>query len=486
MIYIIKIALTLALLYSCFFVFLSRETFHRFNRCMLIGIMVTSLVIPLVRLSTERPTVLNESVYTMQQYIENDTEIVTVAAEQSNSLSWLQVLTLIYVAGAALMLGVTSVQAAALIRFMRHGVRHTDSRGNTVILHGSEVPPFSIFGYIVMSVKDYESHRRYILAHEQEHIRLGHTYDLLLLQVMKVVQWFNPFIWLLSRDLKSIHEYEADQAVINQGIDAKLYQQLLVIKVVGNRLQPFANNLNHGSLKKRITMMYQKPSNRWLMLKALCAVPVVALTLNAFATPNMSDSVDDMVNTLENSNVLLAYNKVKNNDLAPILAKNESETVAETNNNENEVQKTNDDNETQPVEDKLSDTDEVFMVAEQNAIFTGGQAAMTQYLASSMKYPKVAFDSKVYGKVYVSFIIEKDGSCSNFNVTKSNFSVDTSDKTTEDGAQPASSASTKEAEEALTAEAIRVCKGMPKWQPAMQGGKIVRQQFTLPITYRLR
>ena len=108
------------------------------------------------------------------------------------------------------------------------------------------------------------------------------------------------FVWFICRDLKSVHEYEADQAVINQGIDAKSYQQLLVMKVVGNRLQPFTNNLNHGSLKKRITMMYKKKSNRWLMLKSLCAIPALAFALNAFATPEgTAATIDKAINSLE-------------------------------------------------------------------------------------------------------------------------------------------------------------------------------------------
>ncbi len=316
MIYVIKAAITLALLYSCFFVFLSKETFHRFNRCMLVGIMLVSLVMPMFHFTTSHPTTLNEEVYIVQNYIEQDYTPIVVAP-QAPRITWIQVLTWIYLIGVAVMLILTIVQAIELTRFLRCGVRHTDSRGNTVILHNGEVPPFSIFRYIVMSVKDYETSRQYILTHEQEHIRLAHTYDLLLLQGMKILQWFNPFIWFLSRDLKAVHEYEADQAVINQGIDAKSYQQLLVMKVVGNRLQPFTNNLNHGSLKKRIIMMYQKPSNRWLMLKALCAIPVAALTINTFATPIETDPVEDMVKTLETTSVP-TINEVKENVLTTV------------------------------------------------------------------------------------------------------------------------------------------------------------------------
>ena len=608
MLYVIKAAITLALLYSCFFLFLSKETFHRFNRCMLVGIMLVSLVMPMFHFTTEHPTTLNEEVYQMQNYIQHDTAPIIVTAQQAQGITWIQALTWIYMAGVVLMLILTLVQATSLIRFMSSGVRHTDSQGNTVILHNNDVPPFSIFRYIVMSVKDYESCRQYILTHEQEHIRLGHTYDLLLLQGMKTLMWFNPFIWFLSRDLKAVHEYEADQAVINQGIDAKSYQQLLVMKVVGNRLQPFTNNLNHGSLKKRIVMMYQKPSNRWLMLKALCAIPVAALTINTFATPIETDPVEDMVKTLETTNVP-TINEVKETLPSPKTAEEASEEkpfaiTTDSNNiddnpliliNGHEVKIPADiktiDGETlgkmlhinkediasvtvlkngaataiygekakngvisietkafqaQPkdtvvVKNEVSDVlnissavnidelmeklpgaekhedgsitingkvvkkillqgqevydddddDPVFEVTEEPAQYPGGQAALMQYLAQNIRYPKIAAENGVQGRVLVQFVVEKDGSLSNFAVVKksgdtitknaqSGITVNALGSATEESKVP------QEAFDALNAEAVRVLREMPKWIPAKQRGQEVRMRYTLPITFRLQ
>ena len=608
MLYVIKAAITLALLYSCFFLFLSKETFHRFNRCMLVGIMLVSLVMPMFHFTTEHPTTLNEEVYQMQNYIQHDTAPIIVTAQQPRGITWIQALTWIYMAGVVLMLILTLVQATSLIRFMSSGVRHTDTQGNTVILHNNDVPPFSIFRYIVMSVKDYESCRQYILTHEQEHIRLGHTYDLLLLQGMKTLMWFNPFIWFLSRDLKAVHEYEADQAVINQGIDAKSYQQLLVMKVVGNRLQPFTNNLNHGSLKKRIVMMYQKPSNRWLMLKALCAIPVAALTINTFATPIETDPVEDMVKTLETTNVP-AFNEVKEALPSPKTAEEASEEkpfaiTTDSNNiddnpliliNGHEVKIPADiktiDGETlgkmlhinkediasvtvlkngaataiygekakngvisietkafqaQPkdtvvVKNEVSDVlnissavnidelmeklpgaekhedgsitingkvvkkillqgqevydddddDPVFEVTEEPAQYPGGQAALMQYLAQNIRYPKISAENGVQGRVLVQFVVEKDGSLSNFAVVKksgdtitknaqSGITVNALGSATEESKVP------QEAFDALNAEAVRVLREIPKWIPAKQRGQEVRMRYTLPITFRLQ
>jgi TonB-dependent SusC/RagA subfamily outer membrane receptor len=675
MIYVIKAAITLALLYSCFFVFLSKETFHRFNRCMLVGIMLVSLVMPMFHFTTSHPTTLNEEVYIVQNYIENDTTPIIVSSEVQR-ITWIQVLTWIYLTGVAVMLILTIVQAIALTRFLRCGVRHTDSRGNTVILHNGEVPPFSIFRYIVMSVKDYETSRQYILTHEQEHIRLAHTYDLLLLQGMKILQWFNPFIWFLSRDLKAVHEYEADQAVINQGIDAKSYQQLLVMKVVGNRLQPFTNNLNHGSLKKRIIMMYQKPSNRWLMLKALCAIPVAALTINTFATPIETDPVEDMVKTLETTSVP-TINEVKENVLTTVESVDEttfaihpvadqygritgfthegkpadgyfectaeyvfingrqateaelrnyktllanstfemvktengtakynykdkhgiivihtqeasaapddnnplvivngieinlstdvktltSETIAKALNikeddvesitvlkdaaataiygergkngvieikvksaflnklpgvqqnedgsytiNGRKVQKIlvngkeffkalSDDPETRvfgheetppTITGFINGDDPIFEIVEEPAQYPGGQAALMQYIAQNIRYPKISAENGVQGRILVQFVIEKDGSLSNIKIFKGALSAEDAITVSAQGTAAEGNKTPKEAYDALNIEAVRVIREMPNWIPAKQQGEAVRMKYTLPINFRLQ
>ena len=294
--FIIKSTITLTLLYCCVFVLLRNNSFHRFNRMTLLCIILAAFVVPMVHVSTNHPTVINEGMRQMEILMEdNNGHLPEVRSQEAQSLiTWVQAIKWIYLAGLTTMLAVTLVQIIRFVRLMRRGMRHKDEQGNTIILFNNPISPFSIFSYIVMSVKDYEGERHFILPHEREHIRLGHSYDLILIQLLKFIQWFNPLVWLIGRDLKTIHEYEADQAVLQQGIDAKSYQLFLVNKVVGNRLQPFTNNLNHGSLKKRITMMYRKKSSRWLMLKALLVIPVAALTLNSFASLDDIDSMKEM------------------------------------------------------------------------------------------------------------------------------------------------------------------------------------------------
>ena len=380
--YIIKSALTLSILYSLFFVFLRKETFHRFNRLCLLFTLVASLVLPLVHITLQHSSPVNEAVTASTTYITTLPAIVVTPQAEAPLFTWSNVLEGIYWSGLCLMLLYLALQIIQTYQIMQGGLRHTDKNGNTIILKEDIKSPFSIFRFIVMSVEDYENQRHNILTHEQEHIRMGHSYDLLLLEAVKILQWFNPFVWLLEADLEAIHEYQADEAVISQGIDAKQYQQLLVVKAVGNRLQPFANNLRRGSLKKRIIMMYQKKSNRWMMLKALFILPATCFALYAFATPK-ADVTEPQTKTVQQK----------------------KETPKE---------------------------DPVYDVVENNAQFKGGEAAMYKFITENMKYPQIAIANKKQGRMKVQVLVEKDGTLSDYKIFGNPFGDDEAGKALEE------------------------------------------------------
>lgn len=305
--YVLKSALLLTLLYGGFSVFLSRETFHRFNRVVLVVIMLLSMALPAVHITTERPTPVTLEQYwePMRQDMETQAPspaslapeqtanaqaelpscTPSEASEQSSNAPFTkeQFLLMVYLTGLLVVVLRFVCHGVRLARGLRGSMSCRDGQGNTVIIKGGSVAPFSFMHYIVMSLDDYEHHRRLILTHEQAHARLDHSYDVVLILATEALQWFNPFAWLLGRELRAVHEYEADEAVILQGIDAKQYQLLLVKKAVGNRLQPFANTLNRGSLKQRINMMYKQKSTPWRMLRAAFIIPVAAMAIVAFA-----------------------------------------------------------------------------------------------------------------------------------------------------------------------------------------------------------
>ena len=455
--YIIKSALTLSILYSLFFVFLRKETFHRFNRLCLLFTLVASLVLPLVHITLQHSSPVNEAVTASTTYITTLPAIVVTPQAEAPLFTWSNVLEGIYWSGLCIMLLYLALQIIQTYQIMQGGLRHTDKNGNTVILKEDIKSPFSIFRYIVMSVEDYENQRQNILTHEQEHIRMGHSYDLLLLEAVKILQWFNPFVWLLEADLEAIHEYQADEAVISQGIDAKQYQQLLVVKAVGNRLQPFANNLRRGSLKKRIIMMYQKKSNRWMMLKALFIIPMTCFAIYAFATPEAEVQVQQVKKT--------AVKQQKKATLTPQKKVTPTPQKSATPTPQKKTATTSQQKVTTVVGEgipsgEIKPDDHIYDIVEVNAQFPGGDEACMKWIAGHMKYPEEAVKNNIQGRVMVRFTVEKDGEITDVKAVRSPSPL-------------------------LAEEAERVVKAMPKWKPAKNKGEIVRSTFNLPISFRL-
>ena len=192
-----------------------------------------------------------------------------------------------------------------------------EEKGIKLIVLQEDTIPFSWMNYIVISEKDLHDNCREILLHESTHILLRHSWDLVLADTCIILQWFNPAAWLLKQELQTIHEYEADEHVLEAGVDAKNYQLLLIKKAVGKRLYSIANNLNHSNLKKRITMMMKKKSNPWGRLKYLYVLPIAAITLAAFARPEVQETSREISN-------------VKVNDLMGNVLTNAEENVYST------------------------------------------------------------------------------------------------------------------------------------------------------------
>ena len=283
--------------------------------------------------------------------------------------------------------------------------------------------------YIVLSEKDYAESGETILTHERAHITNLHSWDLILADLCVFFQWFNPAAWLLKQELQNIHEYEADEWVINHGIDAKKYQLLLIKKAVGTRLYSMANNLNHSNLKKRITMMIKKKSNPWACMKYLYILPLATIAVAAFARPEISNEFDEI-------------SSAKVSDLASFM-KADGEKSLET-----------------PPVTSLAPQDSVFQVVEEMPEFPGGMQAMMQFIASNVKYPSIAQKNGVQGRVITQFTVGKDGSITDAKVLRS-------------------------VDPYLDKEALRVISAMPKWKPGKQGGKAVATRFTVPVVFRL-
>ena len=317
-IYILKSSVCLVLFYLFFRLLLSKETFHRFNRMALLGVLFFSLLIPCIEVTTRHQVEVQQAVLSIEQLLlmaELETTPANVGAVQETSaISWVQIVLLVYWAGILFLACRNIYSLICLFRLVHSGKHEKLEKGVTLVVHNQEIVPFSWMKYIVISRKDLEENGREILIHEMAHIHHRHSVDLLVADICIFFQWFNPGAWLLKQELQNVHEYEADETVINEGVNAKEYQLLLIKKAVGTRLYSMANSFNHSKLKKRITMMLKEKSNPWARLKYLYVLPLAAIAVTAFARPEISEKVEEI-------------SAVKVNDLAEIVEKKSEENV---------------------------------------------------------------------------------------------------------------------------------------------------------------
>ena len=317
-IYILKSSVCLVLFYLFFRLLLSKETFHRFNRMALLGVLFFSLLIPCIEVTTRHQVEVQQAVLSIEQLLlmaELETTPANVGAVQETSvISWVQIVLLVYWAGILFLACRNIYSLICLFRLVHSGKHEKLEKGVTLVVHNQEIAPFSWMKYIVISRKDLEENGREILIHEMAHIHHRHSVDLLVADICIFFQWFNPSAWLLKQELQNVHEYEADETVINEGVNAKEYQLLLIKKAVGTRLYSMANSFNHSKLKKRITMMLKEKSNPWARLKYLYVLPLAAIAVTAFARPEISEKMEEI-------------SAVKVNDLAEIVEKKSEENV---------------------------------------------------------------------------------------------------------------------------------------------------------------
>ena len=463
-IYILKSSVCLVLFYLFFRLLLSKETFHRFNRMALLGVLFFSLLIPCIEVTTRHQVEVQQAVLSIEQLLlmaELEATPANVGAVQETpTISWVQIVLLVYLAGILFLVCRNIYSLICLFRLVHSGKHEKLEKGVTLVVHNQEIAPFSWMKYIVISRKDLEENGREILIHEMAHIHHRHLVDLLVADICIFFQWFNPGAWLLKQELQNIHEYEADETVINEGVNAKEYQLLLIKKAVGTRLYSMANSFNHSKLKKRITMMLKEKSSPWARLKYLYVLPVAAIAVTAFARPEVSETVEEISAVKVNDLTAIVETKVaeSSGQLLPV------QSVPKDSVNRKSKVAVQQMDELVVVgyasKDSVKDREPVFNVVEQMPSFPGGMEALMQYLAKNMRYPVEAQKNKVQGRVVVGFIVSKDGDIKKAHILR--------------GVDPE-----------LDAEAIRVIESMPRWMPGMQRGKAVAVSYTLPVMFRL-
>lgn len=365
--YAIKSAICLVLLYVPYVLIMKKDTFFSFNRYVLLSIVAMSFVLPLLNIPL-LAGLFNPESPDSSTFVDIELPLPTqVEAEKSGRhFSWMQRVVIVYFIGMAICLRRKIVGLIKLIRFIPHGCLFIDKRdGMKIFCHIKDTRSFCWMKSVTISVDDYKNNQREILMHEKAHIQDRHSYDIIFINLAEVIQWFNPFIYLLHSSLSETHEFAADEYVLRNGITAQNYQYLLIRKTIDNGYFPFANSFNHSLLKKRIKMMKTKKSNPWNRMKVLYLIPVSCLVLSVFATPTITETHDEILSSA----------------------------------NDNK--------------------DEIFNVCEVMPEFEGGLSELMTFLRQNIKYPVSAHKEKIEGRVLVSFVVDKDGSICEANVVKS-------------------------------------------------------------------
>lgn len=327
LIYQLKVTILLATLFFFYRILLGKQTFHGFNRAMIILIAVLSFIVPVCQtgesvfvnnILDKTSSLFDFGIKTEVQYsdvenqsknvfepisIQGETSVVNTdvnTLEKTNQQSWFAQITngsvidlisfilfIVYVVGFIVMLINKILSVLSIGKVIREG-QYADRKDECNVIESDLVSqPMNWMNYILMPRKWLYKENKDVWRHEMLHAHKSHSVDLLIIDIMSLFQWFNPFMYLLYKELELVHEYEADREVINSGADAKLYKHMLVNAVAENRGFTMANWLRQTNLKNRIDMMSKKHSNKWNRLRALF-IPLFAVVFMVINTASTS------------------------------------------------------------------------------------------------------------------------------------------------------------------------------------------------------
>jgi TonB family protein len=476
--YLLESGISLSLFALVYFLFLRRETFFYVNRWFLLVSISFSAVLPLLHIPfyTPQPNMLQE--VTITPYV-NLLSSVTIYGDSISRgaeqfvLNY-SILGYIYLAGVVILSLIFVLRIYQIVRLIAINRIVPEGKIKLVILK-QESSPFSFLNYIFISENLQNTNGwEKMLEHEKQHIRQGHTFDVLVLELVAIFQWINPFFWMFRRALRENHEFLADQAVISQGTAPSWYKQVLINQYVGDQIV-LANNFNYSLIKNRIKMISKIKSRKIASFKVLIGFVLAASLVAVFACEQKKSEKAEVVSA-DKTVTIIADGKplqITGDDagiekLKSVIAESEGyELKSDPATGKFEiVTKGNQVSGLTVVGYDRSEKDaavqeEVFLVVEQTPEFPGGEDAFRTYLSKEIKYSAEAIKKGIQGKVYVTFVVGKDGVVKNSKIVR--------------GVDPM-----------LDKEALRVVNAMPKWTPGKQGGKEVAVQFTIPINFKLQ
>lgn len=469
--FILESGVSLALLSLIYILFLRKETFFRLNRIFLLISVTFSILLPFLKFRVYEAKSVMLAEVTVTPY-RNLMEAVTIYGQDLSgtvvqTISSSRIIIMVYLAGLLFFLGrfiYRFIQIAILV--YKNPIQKIG--GVKFVSLDKDFSPFSFLTYIFVNpeMKQTEGYEK-MVSHELEHIKQGHTFDVLILEGMTVLQWFNPFMWILKRVIRENHEYLADQAVLNKGINPASYKHLLLNQAVGFQLE-MANSFNSSLVKKRIKMISKIRSSKIANFKYVFGILTILALVVVFACEQKESEIVELDKDIENTKqqlmLTLTEDKIQivgdKNDVKKVeeilsIGSGKLVLVKDSLGNtyiqrvEVETPKT------------LDAEEQIFFVVEKMPEYPGGDMALRKFIANTIKYPELALEKGIQGKVYVTFVVTKDGDIANAKIAR--------------GVDPL-----------LDKEALRVVNMQPKWKPGSQKGKAVNVSYTVPINFALQ
>ena len=443
----VKVAVYMIAFYLVYSIMLSRDTSYGRNRIYILLSLLSALIFPLITLQTLKPWNIQFFGKILSEVFVTATANTNKALNHGMSLSGLlQMIYSIYIIVAFIFISKLIIDLINLLFLI---IRHRDEGSRIIRFHGFNTSGFSAMGYIFINTRLCPEDAGEIIRHEQNHLKQNHFIDIIFIELVKAVQWFNPVVYLFNRSLRAIHEYQADQECLSSGVPVINYQSLLLSQVFKSRAFNLTNSFSNPSLiKKRMLMMTKKRTSPIASTKILIVIPVIGLVFLAISAYSVipKSSVNQIVPVISTQNSLTE----SGSDLVAPPPPPPLPPPSDSKGNIRDVK-----------EESTGKSDEPFVVVEQMPMFPGGDGALLQYISENTKYPENAKTQNIQGKVIIRFCVTSDGGVSLASVLK--------------GVSPE-----------LDAEAMRVVNTLPSFRPGTQGGKAVPVWYMVPIAFTLK
>ena len=453
-IYMLKVTISVVIFYAFYRLLIYQNTFLKLRRLTLISIIIFSAIYPLINFSKiiNRENIIHLNISTTD-YAVSLPEIF-VSASKTEIFQFETLLWSIYMFITSLLLLRMFIRIFSIMR-LKFNAQICEFNGERIYTLPNNDSPFSFGNMIFMNPSNFSNEDAVkIFTHEKTHCTQLHTIDLLIGEIATIVFWFNPFIWLIRREIRINFEHLADEKVIARGASSVDYQYALLRLCHPTSENKLVNNFNVSQFKRRIIMMNKIRSSRNSILRYISMIPVAAILM-----------LTDAEKIMANEPVVTSENIIENNDVDQVKNKSKAKTNDEA-------------------------PEDVFMVVQEMPQYPGGNEELFKYISHNIKYPKIAHQQGVQGQIIVSFIVSKDGKIKDIEIVRSidenQFFKYKDAEGKEIEVSEDDKIEIKKAIKEIDEEAERIVKNMPDWIPGKQKGVNVNVKYSLPISFRLQ